>query len=236
MQYVDRLPDFICTEITHRQAAPKSELPNGIGSGVGIQNKLNMLGRGSAPETEDVIEERLTYIGKSESYEVIRLNGKTTKGLDHSDLKGAFTAGEFGSVLRDIFNRDSQTSFAWKRTERMHGMEAYVYSFRVPQDHGARVTHKDPYQEIVAAYSGLIFVDPRTFSVLRITSTLDLPTSFLITHVDKQIEYGPVWIATRQYWLPKHSETNMEDKDHSYRNEVVFSDYHKFAVESKIQY
>jgi len=56
--------------------------------------------------------------------------------------------------------------------------KVYVYAFRVPQAHGAVVIHRAPDQQIVVPYSGRIFVDPQTFSVLRITTTLDVPAGF----------------------------------------------------------
>jgi hypothetical protein len=106
----------------------------------------------------------------------------------------------------------------------------------VPQERGATVIHRDPDQQVVVPYSGRVFVDPQTFSVLRITSTLDLPAAFPITHADRMLEYKPIMIANKEYLLPSHSEVHMQDSARWYVNEVDFKDYHKFAAESTIHY
>jgi len=228
LQYTGKLPDFICTQITHRTSTAAFSAPIGRG--------LNSNAAGTRWDVDDVVEEKLTYIGKAEEYEVVKINGKAAKGVDHLQLQGVFTAGEFGSALHDVFDPNSQTSFSWDRIEHIHGQEAYVYAFRVPQEHGATVIHRDPDRQIVVPYSGRIFVDPQTFSVLRITTTLDLPAGFPIVRADRTIEYKPITIANREYLLPSHSEVHMQDSARSYVNEVDFKDYHKFVAESTIHY
>jgi len=218
----------------HSNYAPNKQQSGLLGPGVG--NGLNTLGSGTSWDVNDVIEERLTYIGKREEYEVLKMNGKPAKGVDHLQLQGAFTAGEFGSALQDIFDPNSHTSFSWDRIEHIHGQKVYAYAFRVPQEHGANVIHRDPDRQAVVPYSGHIFVDPQTFSVLRITSTLDLPAGFPIVHADRMIEYKPIMIANKEYLLPSHSEVHIQDSARSYVNEVDFKDYHKFVAESTIHY
>jgi hypothetical protein len=230
LQYIGKLPDFICTQITHRTSSRAGFSATGVGNG------LNTLGSGTSWDVNNVIEERLTYIGKSEEYEVLQINGKAAKGVDHLQLQGAFTSGEFGSALHDIFDPHSQASFSWDRIEHIHGQKVYVYAFRVPQEHGATVIHRDPDRQIVVSYSGRVSVDPQSFSVLRITSTLDLPAGFPIAHTDRTIEYKPIMIANKEYILPSHSEVHMQDSARSYVNEVDFKDYHKFIAESTIHY
>jgi hypothetical protein len=230
LQYIGKLPDFICTQITHRTSSRPGFSAPGVGNG------LNTLGFGTSTEVNNVVEERLTYIGNREEYEVLQINGKPAKGVDHLQLQGAFTAGEFGSALRDIFDPNSHTSFSWDRIEQIHRERVYVYAFRVPQEHGAIVIHRDPDRQVVVPYSGRIFVGPQTFSVLRITSTLDLPAGFPIVHIDRTIEYKPISIANKEYLLPSHSEVHMQDSARWYVNEVDFKDYHKFVAESTIRY
>jgi hypothetical protein len=154
----------------------------------------------------------------------------------HLQLQGTFTAGEFGSALHDIFDPNAHTSFSSVRIEHFHGREFFVYAFRVPQEHGAVVIHQDPDQQVVVPYSGRIFVDPETFSVLRTTSNLDLPAGFPIVHADRKIEYKPIMIANKEYLLPSRSEVHIQDNARPYLNEVDFKDYHKFVAESTIHY
>lgn len=228
LQYINKLPDFICTQITHRTSRAAFSAPIGRG--------LNPQAAGTKWDVDDVIEEKLTYIGKAEEYEVVKINGKAAKGVDHLQLQGAFTAGEFGSALHDLFDPNSNASFSWDRIENIHGLKVYVYGFHVPKEHGAVVIHRDPDRQIVVPYSGRIFVDPQTFNVLRINSTLDIPVGFPIVLADRMIEYKPILIAKKEYLLPSHSEVHMQDNTRSYVNEVDFKDYHKFGAESTIHY
>ena len=230
LQFIGKLPDFICTQITHRTSTRAGYVRPGTGYA------SNIAGYSGSMDVNDVIEERLTYIAKREEYDVLRINGKPAKVVNHLQLQGAFTAGEFGSALHDIFDPESHTSFSWDRVEHIHGLKAYVYAFRVSQEHGATVVHRDPDRQVVVSYLGRIFVDPQTFSVLRITSTLDLPAGFPIIHADRMIEYKPIVIANKQYLLPSHSEVHIQDSGRSYVNGVDFKDYHKFAAESTIHY
>lgn len=226
--YTGKLPDFICTQITHRTSTAAFSAPIGRG--------LNSSAAGTRWDVDDLIEEKLTYIGNSEQYEVVKINDKPAKGVDHLQLQGAFTTGEFGTALHDIFDPDSQTTFSWDRIEHIHGQKVYAYAFRVPQAHGALVIHRAPDRQVVVPYSGRIFVDPQTFAVLRIASTLDLPVGFPIFRADRVIEYKPITIATKGYLLPSHSEVHMQDSARSYVNDVDFKDYHKFVAESTIHY
>jgi hypothetical protein len=230
LQFIGKLPDFICTQITHRTSSRAGFSAPAVGNG------LNTLGSGTSWDVNDIVEERLTYIGTREEYEVLRINGRPAKGVDHLQLQGAFTAGEFGSALHDVFDPNAHTMFSWDRIEHIQGRKVYVYAFRVPQEHGAVVIHRDPDLQVIVPYSGRIFVDPETFSVLRTTSNLDLPAGFPIVHADRKIEYKPIMIANKEYLLPSRSEVHMQDSARSYLNEVDFKDYHKFVAESTIHY
>ena len=226
--YTGKLPDFICTQITHRTSTAAFSAPIGRG--------LNSSAAGTRWDVDDLIEEKLTYIGNSEQYEVVKINDKPAKGVDHLQLQGAFTTGEFGTALHDIFDPDSQTTFSWDRIEHIHGQKVYAYAFRVPQAHGALVIHRAPDQQVVVPYSGRIFVDPQTFACCGSLPLSIFRWDFLSSAPTETIEYKPITIANKEYLLPSHSEVHMQDSARSYVNEVDFKDYHKFVAESTIHY
>jgi len=231
LKFAEHLPDFICTQVTHRRIIGQGQLVTGAsGSGGGVPQG------GSRVDADDVIEERLTYIGGNEKYEVLKVNGRRANGIDHMKLQGMITTGEFGTALHEIFDPDSHTTFSWDRKEYIDGQEVYVYAFHVPQEHGWEVVTQDPGGKLAAPYSGRIYVDPQAFTVLRVTSALEFPRGFSILHSERMIEYKQVTIANKEYLLPSHSEVRAEDRLQSYVNEVDFKDYHKFGAESTVHY
>lgn len=232
LEYTQTLPDFICTQITHREISTLNNFSGGVS------------GRGSAlhspvpgPDLPDsVIEERLTYFNRAENYEVVAVDGKKVKDAKHLQFLGAITAGEFGSKLDDIFNPASHARFNWERSANLHGRRLDVFGFNVPKSSGATVIHRGPDSEIVVAYGGRIFIDPDTLEVLRIESKLDLPPNYPIQAADTTVEYTPVEVAGKKVNLPIHSEVRLKDESYVYVNTIDFKNYHRFGTESTIHY
>lgn len=243
LQYTQKLPDFLCTQITHRQV---NSLGNSAGSLAGIspsgaagpRSVLAGLPGTMSPgsSSSDVIEERLTFIDHKENYSVLTLNGRKASGMDHMQFQGAISEGEFGTDLNDIFDPRSETIFAWNREGALHGNRVYIYSFRVPAAHGATVIDRDSGRQAVVSYAGRVFVDAATLGVLRVEYEMDLPPGFPIHEAGIRMEYKLTPIAGRPYLLPFRSEVHLQDQARQYVNTIEFRNYHKFAVESRVLY
>jgi hypothetical protein len=237
LAYTVSLPNFICTQITHREAQDQVNFGtsfNGAGSSRGVGG---LPGGSRAPGgMHDVIEERLTFFEQMEHYEVIAVNGKKASGQKHMQFAGAVSAGEFGSALRNLFDARSHAEFWWEKATNLNGRSVYVFKFYVPSQSGTIVMERDTDQKILVASSGRLFVDSKTFEVVRIHSTLELPVDFPIKMATIEVTYRPVEIAGKSYNLPNDSEVRMKDSKRLYVNRIQFRDYHKFAVESTIHY
>lgn len=237
LAYSERLPDFICTQVTHR------EITNQVSFGMPFNGASSSRGgRGpsspnhSPADTSDVIEEKLTFFNQMEHYEVVAVNGKKVSGKEHMNFEGAISAGEFGSSLHSIFDPRSHTIFLWDRLASVAGRRVAVFKFHVPAESGTIVMERDTDQQILAAYSGRLFIDPDSLHVLRITSELELRPNFPIKAVASTVDYKPVSIAETTYTLPSKSEVRLRDNSRLYVNQIEFRNYHKFAVESTIHY
>ncbi|MGH9666113.1 MAG: hypothetical protein ACRD9L_16940, partial [Bryobacteraceae bacterium] len=92
LNYNKTLPDYICTQVTRRYVDPR--------------------GRGFIPI--DTIVEKLTYFEHKEDYKVVLVNSTPTE-VKHEQLGGASSSGEFGTMLNDIFDPKSKTTFDWER-------------------------------------------------------------------------------------------------------------------------
>ena len=91
LNYSKTLPDFICTQVTRRFAAP---LP---GTRYG--------GRADAPpswQTLDTLTIKLSYFEQKEDYKLILVNNTVTT-QDFRTIGGATSTGDFGSMMKDIF-------------------------------------------------------------------------------------------------------------------------------------
>lgn len=222
LAYTATLPDFTCTQITHRDSARANiDSPE---SGAG--GRFN----GAA----DDIVERVTFIGERESYEVLSINNKPVT-LTHAQIAGAMSIGEFGSAARAVFDPRFRAVFRWHGETRLHGIRTYVFAYQMPREAGMPVSDGASGRQVVAPYGGQVFIDAMTHEVLRITSHLDLPRGFSIERADRAVDYGPVFIAGKRYILPLHSELTMVRGAATYLNKIEFRDYHKFEVEATIR-
>ena len=232
--YSHSLPNFICRQITHRGTSDLSAivtLPLGSRSNSSMRLPVT-----TAIGSGDIIEEQLTFYDQKEEYQVLSVNGKKANGVEHAQLQGMISAGEFGSALHEIFDPQSHTTFTWDRIARLRARRVYVFGFHVPPEHGATVMLRYPDRQITVSYGGQIFVDVDTLGVLRIKSSLDLPANSPFQKGESSVEYEPVEIAGKSYNLPSHSEVRLVSKEYSYINTIDFRNYHKFAVESTIHY
>jgi hypothetical protein len=237
LQYSQNLPNFICSQVTHRTITADVNFGtsfNGASSSRG-GGGISASSRGQSG-VNDVIEEQLTYFDEFEHYEVVTVNGKKASGKEHMEFAGAISGGEFGSALRNLFDPRSHATFLWDKTARLGGRNVYIFKFEVPSQNGTIVMDRDTDQKILAAYTGHLFVDSTTQQVVRITSEIELPVNFPIKMATIAVDYRPVEIAGKNYFLPSHSEVRLKDKSRLYVNEIEFRNYHKFATESTIHY
>lgn len=237
LQYTQNLPNFICTQVTHRTATSDTNFGTSFGgassSRSGQDGTGSLSGSGSV---NDVIEERLTFFNQFEHYDVVAVNDRKTTGMDHMRFAGAISAGEFGSALHNLFDPWSHATFSWDKMASANGRNVYAFKFRVPSQNGTIVIHRGTDQKILVAYTGRLFIDSETLQVVRITSELELPIDFPIKMATIAIDYKPMQIAGTTYSLPSRSEVRMKDSSHLYVNQIEFRNYHKFAVESTIHY
>ena len=90
LNYSQSLPDFVCYETMKEYQAPRSS------------DRWTKL--------DNDVDSRLTYFQQKESYRPMSVAGKLTS-QDYDKLKGSKSIGDFGSMLRGIFEPSTQTRF-----------------------------------------------------------------------------------------------------------------------------
>ena len=226
LKYEHQLPDFICTQTTNREVTK------------GSQNFLNANNLSPRPQelAHDTFEEQLAYVGGKESYRVVSVNHRKAKDSSHLQFSGAISAGEFGTVFAKVFAPASKTNFTWHKETKVNGRTVWEFNFQVPKEAGTAVIFQQKNYAVVASYSGEVLVDPVTYDVIELSSSVDVPADSPIQKVERKIEYGIQNIGGRDCYLPVRSELHMEQGYLVYSNRIEFKDYHHFVSDSSVQY
>jgi len=186
----------------------------------------------------DVVSADVVYENGREDYRNITINGKkTTKSMEESG--GAWSTGEFGTILLNLFAPTTNAQFHFKRDSRVGSIMAKLYDYEVTKERSTWEVHMGS-QSYLPAYTGSVWIDPQTGRVLRIEMEgKDLPDSFPIDHVETVVEYSYVRLGdAQQYLLPVHSENLSCQRGTPYcsRNVIDFRNYHKYTGESSIKF
>jgi hypothetical protein len=224
VNYVKRLPDFICSQVTRRYVDP-----------TGRESWLK----------QDEILERLSYSEQHEEYKVVMVNNRLMD-IPHDKLGGSATSsGEFGSILKEIFEPRSETTFGWERWTTLRKRLTYVFNYHVPQARSTyRITHfvtpnsSEGAQSVVPGYRGLVYVDKENFKVMKITLEAEnLPPGFPIRQVNLSLDYGPARIGDSDYVLPLQAELRSSgDNRFQVKNDIEFRMYRKFGADTTIKF
>jgi hypothetical protein len=208
------LPNFICTQTTQRF--------------------VDFTGK-SGFRPVDLIVERLTYFNHHEDYKVFLLNGQPTN-LAHTELGGAMSSGEFGTVLKNIFSPASDTKCTWERYFTLRGRRMHVYTYRVRADKSYfHIRVRVPPLDLVSGYHGLIFIDDREHFVHRITQHPDtIPPDYPVQELSLVLDYEYTHIGDADYILPLEFELRSREGARLIKNNVTYEDYRKFGAEVNI--
>src|SRR5215831_10069606 len=116
LNYSKTLPDFICTQVTRRYAAPAPGTRQGGPAG-------------SDPSwyALDTLTLKLSYFEQKEDYKLILVNNAVTT-QDYRTLGGATSTGDFGSMMREIFEPASQAHFEWDHWGTLRGRRVMAFS------------------------------------------------------------------------------------------------------------
>ena len=135
----------------------------------------------------DVVSTEVVYENGKEDYRNIMIDGKATK--KKVEEVGAWSTGEFGTVLIDLFSPATATDFRLRGDSRIAGINAKQYTFEVAREnsHWNVQMASQPYRP---PYSGAVWIDPATSRVLRIEmSGKGFPDEFPADHVESATDY-----------------------------------------------
>ena len=217
MEFTETLPSYVCTELVTRsqsESTPANFQPI------------------------DVVSMEVLYTDGREDYRNIQINGKrTVKKIEETG--GAWSTGEFGTVLVDLFSPATAATFHYRRDSRAGGIMAKMYDFEVARENSHWSIHTTS-QSYDPAYVGSVWIDPATSRVLRIEmEAKGFPGEFPLDHVESATDYQYIRLGdAKQYLLPVHAETLSCQRGTAFcsRNVIDFRNYHKYTGESTITF
>jgi hypothetical protein len=215
MGYLEHLPDFRCTQETHRFTAPL-KTPDQL-------------------KEADSYKADLMYEGGKERYQTIEVNGVKA---DSSPVlnRGIRARSEFGSMLRGLFDPDVAASYKWAGRAMAMGVLCQVFDVQVSKAKSNFMLNYGGRREL-SAYTGRVFIDEESGMVRRLTiQGVGLEKEFGLQSPALSLDYGLVKIGKEDYLLPLRSVLQLRHAKAFVRNETVFRAYRKFEAESQIKF
>lgn len=225
LNYSRTLPDFICTQVTRRYAAPAPGTKYGGAPG-------------SDPSWQslDTLTIKLSYFEQKEDYKLILVNNTMTT-QDYGTLGGSTTTGDFGSMMRQIFEPATQAHFEWDHWGTLRGRRVLAFAYHVSQARSQWHIVFDKKLDIVPAYHGLVYVDKQTHEVMRVTLEAEnIPSDFPVKRAGTVLDYDYQELSGRTFLLPLKSTTIMAASDYLTKNDEEFRVYRKYSAESDIKF
>jgi hypothetical protein len=215
LSYSRNLPNFLCAQQVRRKAAASGELTY---------------------HDEDTLIVRVSYFEQKENYDLLTVNDRPARG-SFRDLSGSTSTGEFGSMLRQVFEPDVHARFTWSRWASVNDHPAMVFHYDVEQSSSRWELDYMRSEHLIPAYSGEVFIDRETRAVLRLTQrAVDIPATYPIQAASTILDYDYREISGRQYLLPVHAQMDMTSYGARTRNETDFRNYQKYSADAVITF
>jgi len=218
LRYTAELPNFICTETVRRYTTGKVFPPWNL---------------------RDTLTVEVAYADKGERYKLVAINEKpTTKKISQS---GGFNSnGEFGSLLREIFEPESAAVFTWERWTNLRGRLMHVFSYRIDLAHSKYSVNLNSFFKRYKgkfAMKGLVFVDRESNQVIRFSAEADgLPANWPVLRTLGTVDYGLADVGGQKYLLPQRVDTRIVLSSQQLRNVKEFGNYRKFSSEASLTF
>jgi hypothetical protein len=226
LNYSKNLPDFICTQVTRRFAAP---MPGTRWGGSSLSEP--------SWQAQDVLQIRLSYFEQKEKYTVVLANNAIVN-KDYEQMGGSKSFGEFGSMLREIFEPSTEARFEWDHWGTLDRKLVMAFAYHVSQSRSQyRLVVEDAKLSIITAYRGLVEVDPKTHVVMRVTTIAEnIPADFPIRKAEDDLFYDYQDISGHTFLLPLKSQVLMSGGEVLTRLDEEFRLYRKYSAEAGITY
>jgi hypothetical protein len=219
LNYAKTLPDFICLEVNRRYL-----------------DRRYKAGTEGSWSISDRLAEKLTYYDQKEKYELISRNDDSLFGKTAESMGGALSRGDFGTLIREIFEPESDAEFHWERWGNLDGHLFHVYTYFIDQPHSKETIDYNRSQQVTPAFHGEIFVEKGPNVIWRITVEPEPPASFPIQNIVQRLDYRYIDISGQKFLLPVSGQIIMKADGTGTKNEIEFRSYRKYSADTTITF
>ena len=180
--------------------------------------------------------ERLVHLEDGDHHQIVEVDGKRIDDDTIVLLGGITVSGEFGNILRRIFEEKTHTRFYWIGEESNDGERAVAIAFTVAKEHSSmELSYGGEKQK--EGYRGDLIASAETGQIRRIRLAMNaLPRDFPIRGAAWDIRYAPVKVDERELLLPVAATTEAYQWGIFLKNEATYTDYQKYSAESSISF
>ena len=214
LAWSDYLQNFVCVEVTN--------------------HFVDATGQGDWKHKGTLVE-LMKDLNHQESRTTLLLNGERSS-VRPDRLQFAHSTGEFGSMFHIIFDPFAKTAFNWKQSAFLDGRPIQVFAFHVARANSRfdlidRAGHNRP-----VGFHGLLYLDPATYSVRRISIDVDdIPPPLLILACSMAVDYSWISMENHNYLMPVRGAVSLQEtKRRPVLNQFEFRDYHRFGSHIRI--
>jgi hypothetical protein len=184
----------------------------------------------------DTVTARVSFENGEERYTQVRQNKRPR--TDIAGLPGAWSEGEFGTLLRQTQVLLTTQPVTFLRDEELDGSPAAVYSFEVSEADSpwdlevAREHYRVPFRTEV-------WVSPSSGQIVRIErASTTLSSASRISEIRWSVALAPVEMNGRTWLLPRTGEYSVAYQESGQRewNRMQFSDYHRYGSEASLRF
>jgi hypothetical protein len=185
----------------------------------------------------DVINSTVSVGQATEEYTQIYRNKKSIKTI--RELPGAWSAGGYHSMLRDVANALNTGAMAEPTFTVLNNAPVAVLGFEIVNGTNSSWEFQSELTHYLLPFHGEVWVSRETGNILRIArKSLLTPPETGIKEVTWIIDFAPADIKGKQFWLPKagtFSVNYLLDNRREW-NLLSLSDFRHFEAESVVTY
>ncbi len=214
--FLSALPNYVCQQFTTRY--------------VSVGHVTNW-------QAQDIVSAEVVYEDGKERYQNLAINGKPVKQA--IEETGAWSTGEFGTVLDDLFSPATAAQFKFVGNRTIARQAAVLFDFDVDHPHSHwRISVSG--QAIQPAYHGSVWIAKESARVLRIEmQAVKIPVEFPDDTTEMALDYDYVTLGgTDKFLLPTKAEilSCQRGTNSCGRNTIEFRNYHRYSGESTITF
>ena len=211
-EFTETLPNFMCVQVTDRSARSR---------------------RDTKWWHEDNYVELLQFRDGNETRTMVEVDGRKSD-VDRESLAGMTSYGEFGGVLKMVFQPSSKTDFQWKATGTLGDGTVQIFDYQVARGNSTFSIGQIS-DLVIAGFHGQVFIDGATRSVRRVTIIADKMDKFPLDATSVSVDYDYVLINNHDYLLPVSGEVSTRlGRSKAVLNEIEFRDYRRFGSNARI--